>query len=413
MDLNNLLSGVVDNLVKDIMANVSTHVDTVIVQTIDTKLKNYDYNEHIKNAVNGLLEKKINEYQVDHTKLEARIVEKINSTIESVQASTVTKMTELIDQSIKATDFERSMSLAVGQQLSDRMREFVFPESSIAVGAINFGNTKISGNYISGGVIENFSSTGIDDRTTAVALTLLDQATVVENNLFTKDLTVQGNLVVNGTIPAETDFYQRLCGDVSKTTMSNINDELLANFSKIVFDKILREGIDLNTITVNGNEIIQNNQLGTSIVGSNLQKLGTLKELQVQGESLLSETLYTTQRRVGINTIEPSASLSIWDNEVEINVCKKRKDTGLIGTPRNQNFVVSANGHDNLIAMPDGSVQINSIVLGAVKISSSISPPNFVSDKGHIVFNANPSLGGPLGWICLGSANWANFGIID
>lgn len=413
MDLNNLLSGVVDNLVKDIMANVSTHVDTVIVQTIDTKLKNYDYNEHIKNAVNGLLEKKINEYQVDHTKLEARIVEKINSTIESVQASTVTKMTELIDQGIKATDFERSMSLAVGQQLSDRMREFVFPESSIAVGAINFGNTKISGNYISGGVIENFSSTGIDDRTTAVALTLLDQATVVENNLFTKDLTVQGNLVVNGTIPAETDFYQRLCGDVSKTTMSNINDELLANFSKIVFDKILREGIDLNTITVNGNEIIQNNQLGTSIVGSNLQKLGTLKELQVQGESLLSETLYTTQRRVGINTIEPSASLSIWDNEVEINVCKKRKDTGLIGTPRNQNFVVSANGHDNLIAMPDGSVQINSIVLGAVKISSSISPPNFVSDKGHIVFNANPSLGGPLGWICLGSANWANFGIID
>jgi hypothetical protein len=42
-----------------------------------------------------------------------------------------------------------------------------------------------------------------------------------------------------------------------------------------------------------------------------------------------------------------------------------------------------------------------------------VSPPNFVSDRGHIVFNANPNVGGPLGWVCLGAANWANFGIID
>jgi len=29
------------------------------------------------------------------------------------------------------------------------------------------------------------------------------------------------------------------------------------------------------------------------------------------------------------------------------------------------------------------------------------------------VFNSNPSLGGPLGWVSLGDARWANFGIID
>jgi len=29
------------------------------------------------------------------------------------------------------------------------------------------------------------------------------------------------------------------------------------------------------------------------------------------------------------------------------------------------------------------------------------------------VFNANPTLGGPLGWVSLGDARWANFGLVD
>jgi len=413
MDLNHYINGIVENLVKEIIANVSTHVDNVISQSIDSRLQNYDYSTHIQSATNLAIDKKINEYQVDTKKLETRILEKINSTIDSIQANTVSKMNEFIENSIQSTDFNQSMSIAISAQLNDRLKDFVFPNSSISIEAIDLSKSKISGDYISGGIIENFSSTGIDDRSTSVALTILDQATVVENNLFTQDITIQGNLILNGAIPSETNFYQTLVSDAAKTTVESLDQNLFSGYSNLIFNKLRTEGLDLNRITIDGTEVIYQNRLGASVTESNLQKIGALKELQVQGESLLSETLYTTQKRVGINTIEPSAALSIWDNEVEINVSKKRKDTGVIGTPRKQDFIISANGHDNLVALSDGSVQLNNIVLGSIKISSSATPPNFVSDKGHIVFNANPNLGGPLGWVCLGAANWANFGIID
>ena len=46
-------------------------------------------------------------------------------------------------------------------------------------------------------------------------------------------------------------------------------------------------------------------------------------------------------------------------------------------------------------------------------LDSSETPPTDDQPMGTIVFNSNPSLGGPLGWVSLGGARWANFGIID
>jgi hypothetical protein len=149
------------------------------------------------------------------------------------------------------------------------------------------------------------------------------------------------------------------------------------------------------------------------MVNSNLQTVGTLKELQVSGESLLSQTLYVTAKRVGVNTIEPSAALAIWDDEVEIVVSKRQKDTGSIGTPRQQKLILSANNKDNITLETDGSARINDLRTGSMKFTSASAPPNYLSEKGHVVWNENPSVGGPLGWICLGAANWGNFGIID
>jgi hypothetical protein len=116
---------------------------------------------------------------------------------------------------------------------------------------------------------------------------------------------------------------------------------------------------------------------------------------------------------VGINTIEPSAALSVWDDEVEITVKKKSKDTGVLGTPRSQKLILSSNGKDNVILSDDGSTQIDHLKIGAIKFTTSGTPPNFTSDRCHIVWNTNPNPGGPMGWVCLGGANWANFGIID
>jgi hypothetical protein len=303
--------------------------------------------------------------------------------------------------------------------VADRMSEFVFPSNSIDPAALKLQDLKITGDNVNGGIIENFSSTGIDDRASQVALTILDDSTVIENNLLTKDLTVQGSMivngqfVVNGDVPEDTEFFRKLVASSTSNTLTNLDHTLFNSYSTLVFDRIKQDGLDLAKITLDGQEIARSNSLGSGIVNSNLQTLGELRELRVGGESILAQTLYVTPKRVGINTIEPSAALSIWDDEIEIVAKKKSRDVGILGTPRQQKLILTANSKDNIILNDDGSTQIDHLKIGSMQFTTSNVPPNFVSERCHVVWNTNPNPGGPLGWICLGGANWANFGIID
>jgi hypothetical protein len=199
----------------------------------------------------------------------------------------------------------------------------------------------------------------------------------------------------------------------SSNTLNSLDGLLFLSYSKTVFDKIKTEGLDLNKVTLNGQEVLTSSSLGTGIVNSNLKSVGELNELSVRGEGLIAQTLYVTPKRVGINTIEPSAAFTVWDEEVEIVAKKKSKDIGILGTSRQQKLVLSSNNKENLILNDDGSTQINHLRINSMQFTTSNTPPNFQSERCHVVWNTNPNPGGPLGWICLGGANWANFGIID
>jgi len=419
MDFNQHLEKIVEGIVADITANVAVQIDSTISSLVNARLNAYDYNSHIKDAAAVAFDKRVSEYQIDPRKLESRIAEKINITIEQVQANTAVVIAEAVDKQIASTNFQRAMTDAVSTIIADRLQEYVFPVNSINANAISFADFKLSGDSIDGGIIQNFSSTGIDDRATGVALTILDNATVVENNLLTKDLTVQGSmtvngeLVVNGSVPSTSTFYKQLVSSVAASTLGNLDTALFDNYSSVIFNKIRTEGLDLNKITINNNEIVKDNKLGSTVTDSNLQTLGLLKELQVSGESLLAQTLYVSAGRVGVNTIEPGAALSVWDDEVEITTSKRQKDTGAIGTPRQQRVILYANNKDNIVLNIDGSAAIDDLRIGSMRFTTGNQPPNYVSERGHIVWNSNPNPGGPIGWICLGATNWANFGIID
>jgi hypothetical protein len=419
MELNDHLAKIVEGLVADITSNVVGQIDGVISNAINHRLNTYDYATHIQQAAADVFEKQVSKYTVDPKKLETRIVEKINATIEQVQGNTGTLINEAIALQIATTDFQRAITDSVGTIVADRLNEFVFPANSINASALQTANLVLSGDNIVGGLIQNFSSTGIDDRATNVALTILDDATVVENNLLTKDLTVEGamtingDFIINGNVPTESPFYQGLISGATTNALQNLDHTLFNNYSTLIFDRLKNEGLDLSKITINGTEVVKGDALGSSIVNSNLQKLGMLKELQVAGESLLAETLYVTPKRVGINTIEPSAALSVWDEEVEILFTKKQQNTGSMGTPRQQRMILTANNKDNIILETDGSVRIDDLRIGSMRFTVGDKPPNYVSERGHVVWNTNPNLGGPLGWVCMGGANWANFGIID
>lgn len=419
MDLNTHLAQIVEGLVADITSNVLIRVDSAISNAINNRLASYDYASHIQDAANTAFEKRVGEYTVDPKRLENRIVDKINATIESAQGKTRELVENKVNESLLTVDFQRAITDSVGTLIADRISEFVFPPSSIDPNALKLQELKISGNNITGGIIENFSSTGIDDRSSQVALTILDDSTVIENNLLTKDLTVEGSMtvngefVVNGIVPEDTEFFRKLVASTTQTTLGTIDHTLFDKYSSLIFDKIKQDGLDLDRITLSGTEVVKSNGLGSAIVSSNLQTLGELKELRVSGESLLAQTLYVTPKRVGINTIEPSAALSVWDDEIEIVAKKQSRDVGVFGTTRSQKLILTSNSKDNIVLSEDGSVQIDNLRVGTMRFTTSNTPPNFVSERCHVVWNSNPNPGGPVGWICLGGANWANFGIID
>jgi hypothetical protein len=419
MDLNTHLAKIVEGLVADITANVLVRVDSAISAAINNRLAAYDYASHIQEAANTAFERRVGEYTVDPKRLENRIVSKINETIDSAQEQTRELVDTQVQQRLSTIDFQRAITDSVGTLVADRMNEFVFPFNSIDPNALKLLELKITGDNINGGIIENFSSTGIDDRASRVALTILDDSTVIENNLLTKDLTVEGSMiingqfVVNGAVPEDTEFFRKLVASTTTNTLTSLDYTLFNSYSNLIFDKIKQDGLDLTKITLDGAEIAKNNALGSAIVNSNLQTLGELKELKVSGESLLAQTFYVTPKRVGINTIEPSAALSVWDDEIEIVAKKKLRDTGMFGTTRQQKLVLTANSKDNIVLGEDGSAQIDHLKIGAMQFTTANTPPNFVSERCHVVWNTNPNPGGPLGWICLGGANWANFGIID
>jgi hypothetical protein len=419
MDLNEHIGKIVEGLLDEISANVLVRVDSLISATISDRLQNYNYEAHIQSAATEALDRKASQYTIDSKRLEKRIADRIESVLQDAQSTTTDLINSQISKKIETINFNQMFVDAMGVVIVERLKDFTFPAHSISANAIQFDNFTLSGNHIRGGLIEEFSSTGIDDKATGVAITVLDHATVIENNLYTKDLTVEGTAVINGNlsitgiVDQETHFFQDLIRKTTSSTLSTINSTLFDNYSSLIFDKIKNDGINLSKILLNEREVITENELGSTIINSNLQKLGLLKELQVSGETLLAETLYVTPKRVGINTIEPSGALAIWDQEVEIVAAKKAADTASFGTPRQQKMVLTSNNKENVVLEPNGSAAINDLRIGTMRFTSAPQPPNYVSEPGHVVWNTNPSLGGPMGWICLGAANWANFGIID
>jgi hypothetical protein len=335
---------------------------------------------------------------------------KIQSQIQDIVNDTVSSLVKKIPlQTLFEQTFAQSLTVS----------SFEFPEQSIPGTALQLANLTISGSNIDGGIITNFGSTGIDDRSTACQLTIMDDVTVVENNLLTQDLTVkgtttiEGDLNVTGTVSKDSAMYMNIVADATNSVKAGLNQAVFQGFSNLVFKQIQETGIDLARITVNGQELVNGPNLSNSVINSNLQTVGALKELQVVGETLLGQTMYVSGKRVGINTMEPTQALTIWDQEVEVGISKLQDNTAVIGTPRNQQLVLSANGKKNITLNIDGSIAVKRISVGSITIDAAAKPPTDDQPIGTIMFNSNPSLGGPMGWVSLGGARWANFGIID
>lgn len=347
-----------------------------------------------------------------------QIVQKIISDIQvGVQAKVYEIVQKQISDQVAKVDIMALFYSGFTEALKNKA--YSFPEGSIPSSAVDTANLKISGDNVESGIVKNFGSTGIDDKASKCVLTLFDETTVVENNLLTQDLTVkgtvtvEGNMLVMGQLDEASPMFTRLINAVADNVRSGLNETAYQQYADLVYAKIRDEGVDVSRLRLNGTDIVDGPSLSNTITVSNLQKLGHLHDLQVRGESLMAETFYVTKNRVGVNTIEPTATFDVWDQEVEVTINKVSNGVGFVGSPRNVSLILGTNGKPNITLTPDGAVATSALSIGHTLITSSPTPPNNDQPKGAIVFNSNPSLGGPIGWISLGDARWANFGIID
>jgi hypothetical protein len=420
MDINQQLQPIVTSLLDSLKGSIEAELRNKISDEVVKTLANTEVNIIVERIITQRLNERVAEFNIEtktRQQLEQTLTQITNQLSTSLAKSANEQITAEVARRVAVMDIGPIIQGIVENKINNLVQTGAFGKESIDHSSINFKGFKFSGDVVKGGIIENFGSTGIDDRATQVQMTLMDQAVAFEKAVWTPSaiikgkLTVEGDLVVLGDIDSNSPAANTLANMAVEKIKADT--ELLELHSDAMLASIGQKGIDLKRITQDGREIVNGNQLGYHITDSNLQRVGMLRDLQTQGEALLSDTLYVTGKRVGINTIEPSAVFVVWDEEVELVITKHSSDTGYIGMPRFQRLVIGANNKDNLILDTDGSVEIENLRVGNTPMSSATAAPDYNAITGTIVWNENPAQGGPVGWICLGATRWAKFGIIE
>jgi hypothetical protein len=256
----------------------------------------------------------------------------------------------------------------------------------------------------------NFASVGIKDQATETQLTIMDDHTVFENNLTAQDLTIANsaqiqNLVVTGSINTDNYAWDSLSADIAEKTFARVTGAWQTELIQQVADYIKINGIEFDQVTIGGELLVSGDRLSNTIKETSIQSTGPLRSLQVLGGTNLNETLNVNRKRVGVNTEEPEMALSIWDEEVAINIGKLKEKTAYIGTSRTQGIAFGTNRTAHVEITADGLTQIKKLQVGVHRISHDTQVPGYSGTKGDIVFNANPT-NNVFAWVCLGAYKW-------
>lgn len=134
---------------------------------------------------------------------------------------------------------------------------------------------------------------------------------------------------------------------------------------------------------IDGSEVISLSELGVQVTKSNLKEVGTLKSLSVIGNSSLSEFAYFNSglARLGLNTDEPNAALSIVENDVEIVIGSPNYGTATIGTYTNHSISIITDNTERLTVKNDGAIVFGSeatktadvTIYGTLKVETLVS----------------------------------------
>lgn len=347
---------------------------------------------------------------------------------------------------------------------------------NIRLDQLDIKKGELSGDLISGGLITNFKSTGIDDQSSVQTLTIKDNLIVVDTlvaRMIAGNLSITGNVDITGTlnvgtlhakeILSERNFDKMYLEFRPVDTATNPNGSGLIwkgkDYTKMLVLKntpdrfFSTESIDLlsdKSYKIDNVEVLTKNTLGTTIRKSSLREVGTLHNLTVSGDTSLADfvTFSADQQRVSINVEQPVGVLTIGDimGDVVLNL-DAENGRGKIGTFNNRPFDLTAGDMTLITLEPKGIVslgheyktdtvirtwgklgvnvkhpEVDLEVRGGIKFGDKLfivdnSPPKTGNYKrGDIVWNASPSAGSFVGWVCVVAGApgiWLSFGAIN
>lgn len=261
-------------------------------------------------------------------------------------------------------------------------------------------------------LLSNFASTGIDDRATDTQLTVMDDHTVVENKFTAREIESMGSvvtrdLVVKGSINVDNASWDVLANEISAKTLRQIDEEFKEQLIDQVRSRIKSSGIDFDEITMGGRYLVKDGELSAEVTKSNLQELGKLKTVKVESTSEFNNTLKVLRGRVGVNTEEPEAALSVWDEEVSITINKYKNQEAYIGTSRSQALNIGVNKDPQVIIGADGVTAIKKLRVAQYRLGHSDEVPNWSGTRGDVMFNSLPTPDNAVfAWVCLGGYKW-------
>jgi hypothetical protein len=215
----------------------------------------------------------------------------------------------------------------------------------------------------------------------------------------------------------------------------------------------LSEHVDLPTgkaYLIDGAPILTEDELGATVVTSNLKKLGTLRELTVGGNVNFGDQVFfnPANQRFSIGKNDGNGIFSIYDNvyDVEVIIEGGDNDNARIGSYNNKglelitgnqaritvsvsgNIVVGQENKESTIVNLYGKVGVNVKnpqegfeVAGNIKFQNKLfttsdRPPEAGTyQKGDIVWNTEPGASKYVGWVCTSSGTpglWSPFGLI-
>lgn len=135
---------------------------------------------------------------------------------------------------------------------------------------------------------------------------------------------------------------------------------------------------------IDGVPVLAGTSLGDTVIHSKLKTIGTLNSLAVIGDTKLGDFVYidSTTNRLGIGTDEPSTSVTILDNNVEIGIGSPSANTAGIGSNSSHDFTINTNKQARITVKADGEVHIGNEISkqSVLRVFGSIYVDNLVAD---------------------------------